>query len=159
MGFRFHKSVKLFPGFRLNFSKSGTSLSVGGRGATVNFSDRGTRTTLSLPGTGLSYVSTSGASRAHRASASAVPAQPAPRGRLLVVAGVVGALVVYNVHGYGQASAGMDDVRAASLAPPPAPHPVVPLAATAPAAAAHKTAQAGAPVAVHHRSHHRHKGR
>lgn len=55
MGFRFRRSVRLAPGVRLNFSKSGVSTSVGGRGATVNLSKHGTRTTVGLPGTGLSY--------------------------------------------------------------------------------------------------------
>ncbi|TNE62533.1 MAG: DUF4236 domain-containing protein [Sphingomonadales bacterium] len=55
MGFRYRKSVKLLPGVRLNLSKSGISTSFGGRGATVNVSKRGVRTTLSIPGTGLSY--------------------------------------------------------------------------------------------------------
>ncbi len=55
MGFRFRKSIKLFPGVRINLSKSGVSTSVGVPGATVNFSDRGTRTTVGIPGTGMSY--------------------------------------------------------------------------------------------------------
>lgn len=55
MPIRFNRSVKIAPGMRLNFSGSGTSLSVGGRGATVNFSKRGTRATLGIPGTGLSH--------------------------------------------------------------------------------------------------------
>jgi hypothetical protein len=57
MGFRFRKGVKLAPGVRLNLSKSGTSFSFGGRGATVNVRGRRVRTTLGIPGTGLSYVS------------------------------------------------------------------------------------------------------
>lgn len=59
VAFRFRRSVKIAPGVRLNLSDSGSSVSVGGRGATVNFSKRGTRTTLGIPGTGLSYTSTS----------------------------------------------------------------------------------------------------
>lgn len=55
MPFRFRKSVRLFPGVRLNLSKSGMSVSVGGPGATVNLSRRGHSVTLGLPGTGLSY--------------------------------------------------------------------------------------------------------
>lgn len=55
MGFRFRKSIKLFPGVRINLSKSGFSTSVGVPGATVNFSDKGTRTTVGVPGTGISY--------------------------------------------------------------------------------------------------------
>ena len=55
MGFRFRKSIKLFPGVRLNLSKSGVSTSIGRPGATINISARGTRATVGLPGTGLSY--------------------------------------------------------------------------------------------------------
>ena len=55
MGFRFRKSIKLFPGVRLNLSKSGVSTSIGRPGATVNISERGTRATVGIPGTGLSY--------------------------------------------------------------------------------------------------------
>ena len=55
MGFRFRKSIKLFPGVRVNLSKSGVSASVGVKGATVNISDKGTRATVNIPGTGISY--------------------------------------------------------------------------------------------------------
>ncbi len=55
MGFRLRKSVKILPGVRINLSKSGTSVSVGGRGFTTNVSKRGARTTLGIPGTGISY--------------------------------------------------------------------------------------------------------
>lgn len=57
---RFRKSVKVMPGVRLNFSKSSVSTSIGGRGGTVNLSKRGVRSTVSLPGTGLSWSSNSG---------------------------------------------------------------------------------------------------
>lgn len=57
---RFRKSVKVMPGVRLNFSKSGVSTSIGGRGGTVNLSRRGVRSTASIPGTGLSWSSKSG---------------------------------------------------------------------------------------------------
>jgi Protein of unknown function (DUF4236) len=52
---KFRRRLRLFPGLWINLSKKGTSVSAGGRGFTVN--SRG-RTTLSLPGTGLSYVLT-----------------------------------------------------------------------------------------------------
>lgn len=55
MGFRFRKSIKLFPGVRINLSKSGVSTSIGRPGATVNFSERGVRGTVGIPGTGMSY--------------------------------------------------------------------------------------------------------
>ena len=48
--------MRLFPGVRLNFSKSGVSASVGVRGATLNLGQRGARATVGLPGTGLSYT-------------------------------------------------------------------------------------------------------
>ena len=59
MGFRFHRSKKLFPGLRLNFSKNGFGLSFGRKGMRYSIGPKGTRTTLGIPGTGLSYISTS----------------------------------------------------------------------------------------------------
>ncbi len=41
MGFGFRKSKRIFPGLRLNFSKSGVGMSAGRRGATVSRSARG----------------------------------------------------------------------------------------------------------------------
>jgi hypothetical protein len=70
MGFRFRKSVKIAPGVKINLSKSGCSLSLGGRGATVNISSRGVRSTYSIPGTGISYVTQTSSGRNTRSSAS-----------------------------------------------------------------------------------------
>lgn len=55
MVFRFKKSIKILPGFRLNFSKGGMSTSLGGNGVTLNFSKKGKRTTFGLPTTGISF--------------------------------------------------------------------------------------------------------
>lgn len=55
MGFRFRQVLRVFPGLRLNLSKSGVSTSLGGHGATVNLSKKGMRGTVGLPGSGLSY--------------------------------------------------------------------------------------------------------
>lgn len=61
MGFRFRKSINLGGGFRINLSKSGVGYSWGGKGYRVTKkASGGTRTTASIPGTGLSYVSESG---------------------------------------------------------------------------------------------------
>jgi hypothetical protein len=57
MGLRFHKSLRIARGLRLNLSKTGPSLSLGGKGLTFNLGKKGTRTTLGLPGSGLSYSS------------------------------------------------------------------------------------------------------
>jgi hypothetical protein len=56
MTWRFRRSVRLAPGFRLNLGKRSASLSVGERGFTTNLSRRGVRSTFSLAGTGFSYV-------------------------------------------------------------------------------------------------------
>jgi hypothetical protein len=56
MGWRYRRSYKILPGLRMNVGSRGvTSFSLGGRGITVNMSKRGTKTTYSLPGTGISY--------------------------------------------------------------------------------------------------------
>ena len=56
MGFRYRKSVKIAPGVRMNISKSGASVSVGGKGGHVTVNSKGeTRVGASIPGTGVSY--------------------------------------------------------------------------------------------------------
>ena len=55
MGLRFRRSIRLAPGLRLNLAKRGGSVSVGGGGASLNIGRDGTRGTVGLPGTGLSY--------------------------------------------------------------------------------------------------------
>jgi hypothetical protein len=72
MSFRFRRSARLGP-LRFNFAKGGlSSISVGGRGASFNIPvsrSGGPRTTVGLPGTGLSW------SVEH--SPAAIPAGPA----------------------------------------------------------------------------------
>jgi hypothetical protein len=63
MPFRFRRSIRIAPGLRLNLSKSGVSASVGGRGAHVTVGHGHTRTTVSAPGTGISYTTTTGRRR------------------------------------------------------------------------------------------------
>jgi Protein of unknown function (DUF4236) len=69
MALRFRRSVKLAPGLRLNFSGSGTSVTLGPRGASVSFGSRGAFLNSGIPGTGL-Y------SRSRLGSA---PSKPRPR--------------------------------------------------------------------------------
>ena len=59
MGFRFQKRIRILPGVRLNISKSGVSTSLGGKGLTVNLKDDKVKTTVGIPGTGLSYSESS----------------------------------------------------------------------------------------------------
>lgn len=55
MGFRLRKSIKVLPGVKLNVSPTGTSWTIGKRGASVNLKDGTTRASVGIPGTGVSY--------------------------------------------------------------------------------------------------------
>ncbi len=63
MGFRFRRSVRLFPGVRLNFGLRGVSVSAGVPGVRLNFGTRRSSVTVGIPGTGLSYTETLGSVR------------------------------------------------------------------------------------------------
>ncbi len=64
MGLRMRKSIKICKGVRVNFGKSGTSLSFGTRGLRQTIHSSGRRTTsIGIPGTGISYVTSSGGRR------------------------------------------------------------------------------------------------
>ncbi|NLY53200.1 MAG: DUF4236 domain-containing protein [Firmicutes bacterium] len=57
MGLRFRKSIRLGKGLRINLSKSGVGFSWGIPGFRITRTAKGrTRKTISIPGTGLSYV-------------------------------------------------------------------------------------------------------
>jgi Protein of unknown function (DUF4236) len=56
MGFRFTRRVSIIPGLRANLSKSGASLSLGGRGHWLTVGPRGRRVTLGIPGTGIFWT-------------------------------------------------------------------------------------------------------
>jgi hypothetical protein len=58
MGFRFQKRIRIFKGLTLNLSKSGTSWTVGGPGASVSVRGDKVTGTVGAPGTGLSYRQT-----------------------------------------------------------------------------------------------------
>ena len=98
MGWRFRRSVKILPGIRMNVGSRGvSSFSFGGRGMTVNLNKRGTRTTLSLPGTGISYRTSRSTKRrvaVGQASVGAAPRVPmsAARKKAIGVYAVVGVL-------------------------------------------------------------------
>lgn len=55
---RFQKRIKILPGISINLSKSGISTSIGPRGAKVTLGHGQQRTTVGLPGSGLSHTET-----------------------------------------------------------------------------------------------------
>ena len=75
MGFRFQRRLKIFPGVRVNLSRSRVSTSMGGRGVWLTFGRRGSRATVGLPGTGLSYT------HVDKTHGEVSGAAPAPAGR------------------------------------------------------------------------------
>ena len=80
MGLRFRRSIRLFPGVRLNLSRSGISTSAGVRGAHVTIGKAGTRVSSGIPGTGLSYTEVL-SSHPHAPAPEPLDADmPAPRG-------------------------------------------------------------------------------
>ena len=53
MGYKYRKRVTLFPGFKINISKSGMSATIGMKGLSVNVGQRGTYLNTGIPGTGI----------------------------------------------------------------------------------------------------------
>jgi hypothetical protein len=56
MPIRFRRTLRVAPGVKLNFSKSGVSTTVGPKGFHFTFGKKGVRRTVSIPGTGVSEV-------------------------------------------------------------------------------------------------------
>ena len=64
MGWRYRKSVSILPGVRVNFGLHSSSISFGGKGFRTTYSSTGRVTrSFGIPGTGLSYVTTSNPGR------------------------------------------------------------------------------------------------
>lgn len=100
MGFRFRRSVKICKGVKINVSKSGTSLSLGGAGHSVNFGSKGVRTTVGIPGTGLSYSTTTGSkSNSSVRATSAVSSQPTVSGSFAVHMNDKGQVSIFDDQG------------------------------------------------------------
>ena len=80
MGLRYRKSVKIAPGVKLNFSKSGVGVSVGTKGARMSISPKGRVTqTLGIPGTGISYVTTSSINKKKKSKPTNTVTQAVPQ--------------------------------------------------------------------------------
>jgi tetratricopeptide (TPR) repeat protein len=77
MGFRIRRSIQIVPGIRMTFSKTGIGYSAGVKGYRITKrADGRVQRTASIPGTGLSYVTTSGSARTRGATRPRVA--PAP---------------------------------------------------------------------------------
>ena len=64
MGFKFRKSIKIAPGVKVNLNKKSASVSIGTKGMRKTYSTTGRKTTtVGLPGTGLSYSTSSGSKK------------------------------------------------------------------------------------------------
>lgn len=115
MGFSYRKSVRMGP-FRVTASKSGVSYSAGAKGVRVTKRANGkVQTTISAPGTGLRYTTTSGAKKrpAKRSGANTVPSKRRP------------ASAASRPSPPNAASApGSSHTRGPSHAPKPAPAPI-----------------------------------
>lgn len=114
MGWRFRRSFRIIPGIRLNMGRSGfTSVSVGGRGATLNLGKRGVTSTISLPGTGLSYQHRYKAAQSIHLTQQPVPSLTPPSGwTTLIRTCVVGILLLGGYLAFRSIT---------PLAPPPVP--------------------------------------
>ena len=71
MGVRFRRSVKIMPGVRINFSKSGMSTTIGPKGTSVNIGKKGTYLNTGIPGTGVYMREKIGGGQAKTRQASA----------------------------------------------------------------------------------------
>lgn len=108
MGVRFRKSVNLGGGFKINISKSGVGYSWGTKGFRVTKkSTGGTRTTASIYGTGLSYVSETGKKKRPTGSKGKQPAvQQVPDQN------VYDTRTIQNSVASGMVSAGLEEMLA-----------------------------------------------
>lgn len=57
MGLRVRKTIKLFPGVKINLSKSGISTTAGVKGATITHGHGKKCVNMGIPGSGISHTS------------------------------------------------------------------------------------------------------
>lgn len=70
MGLKFRKSISLGGGVKLNINNKSIGVSAGIKGARVSINSKGRRTTsIDIPGTGVSYVSTSSVGKVNNSKA------------------------------------------------------------------------------------------
>ena len=96
---RFRKSINIFKGVKLNFSKNGVSVTVGGKGISANVGKKGVFLNTSIPGTGLydrkKLFDFGGGSKAEKAK----PAEERLPDRVQLDLAEDGSLLVYDGKG------------------------------------------------------------
>lgn len=90
MGFRFRKSISLFPGVRVNIGKTGIGVSAGVKGARVGVGSKGAYTSVGVPGTGISSLNYIGKGKKTQAGVAA----QRPKGSTLLGLLFLGAIIV-----------------------------------------------------------------
>lgn len=100
MGLRFRRSIKIAPGVRLNLNKKSASVTFGSKGLKHTVSTTGkSHTTVGVPGTGLSYTSSSGGSGRPASIPSAQrPTSPKSKAVVLPLCVFLGALGVHRYY-------------------------------------------------------------
>jgi hypothetical protein len=97
VGWRFRKTLRVAPGIRVNIGKRSASLSVGGRGPTINLGSQGIRGTVGVPGTGLSYTDYIVRARSNMPCSSSRQTPPSRRRSRVVwmISAMAGGLILY----------------------------------------------------------------
>jgi len=98
MGWRFRRSIKLMPGVRVNLGSTRASLSVGPRGFTYNIGSRGSRVTVGIPGTGVSYTQALPHQNPVALISNAVPTPRRFSATPFVIAAFIGGLIYLAAH-------------------------------------------------------------
>lgn len=104
MATRFQKRIKVLPGVTVNIGKTGVSTSVGVKGAHVTVGNGKTRTTVGIPGTGLSHttIQPSVSSQLPSDVRSATPDEKGGwRAMVPIVGKLLGAMAVVIAVGFG----------------------------------------------------------
>lgn len=100
MGFRFRRSFKIAPGVRVNLNKKSASVTFGPKGLKHTVSTTGkSHTTVGVPGTGLSYTTSSGGSdRPASIPAAQRPTSPKSKAVVLPLCIFLGVLGVHRYY-------------------------------------------------------------
>lgn len=77
MAMRFRRSVKVAPGVKVNLNKKSMGVTVGTKGAHYSVNSSGTKTSsVGIPGTGVSYVNSSGKKSQNSGGSAEAPLWP-----------------------------------------------------------------------------------